>query len=164
MRRWPRLLIKIAGSLLIVVFVGLSAVAGWLYWDRVETQGEAAARAVLPGLAAREIKQLFGYDYQTVERSLAEVYPWLTPDFRQEFENRADAQIIPEVKKREMVVQAEVVGVGVIAAKRDSASVMVYLNRTLSAKAQQPTLDGSRLQVDFKRIRGQWLIAHIAPI
>ena len=68
--RWRRWLVTFAGSLLLTVIVGLSAVGGWFYWDRVETRGEQAARAVLPKLAAKEIPQVFAYDYQTVERSL----------------------------------------------------------------------------------------------
>lgn len=77
--RWRRWLLIVAGYLLAVAFVGLSAVAGWMYWDRVQTRGEQAARAVLPGLAAKEIPEVFAYDYQTVERSLSAAYPLLTP-------------------------------------------------------------------------------------
>jgi Mce-associated membrane protein len=161
---WRRWLIAVAGYLAVVGVVGLSAAAGWFYWDRVETRGEHAARAVLPQLAAREIPQVFGYDYQTVERSLTEVYPWLTPDFRREFQKRVNAQIIPEAKKRELVVQANVVGVGVMSAKRESASVMVYLNQTATDKTRQPIYDGSRLRVDFKKIGEKWLISYITPI
>ncbi|ORW98173.1 mammalian cell entry protein [Mycobacterium szulgai] len=164
MRRLLRGLLRVAGTLLVAAIVGLAAVGGWLYWDRVETRGEAAARAVLPQLAAKEIPQVFAYDYQTVERSLNDAYPLLTPDYRHEFQKSANAQIIPEAKKREVVVQANVVGVGVIAAKRNSASVMVYMNRTVTDKTRQPLYDGSRLRVDFKRIDGKWLIAYITPI
>jgi Mce-associated membrane protein len=164
MRRWLRWLITVAGSLLVAAIVGLSAAGGWFYWDRVETLGEQAARAVLPKLAATEIPAVFAYDYQTVERSLNDVYPLLTPEYRQEFQKSANAQIIPEAKKREVVVQANVVGVGVMAAKRNSATVMVYMNRTVTDKARQPLYDGSRLRVDFKRIGGKWLIAYITPI
>jgi Mce-associated membrane protein len=162
--RWRRRLLAAAGYLLIAVFVGLSAVAGWFYWGRVESRGEAAARAVLPGLAAKEIPAVFAYDYQTVERSLSDAYPMLTPDYRQEFRKSADAQIIPEAKKREVVVQANVVGVGVMNAKRNSASLMVFMNRTVTDKTRQPLYDGSRLRVDFKKIGKQWLIAYITPI
>ncbi len=162
--RWRRWLLAVAGYLLVTVFVGLSAAAGWFYWNRVQTRGEEAARAVLPQLAAKEIPEVFAYDYQTVERSLSEAYPLLTPDYRREFRKSADAQIIPEAKKREVVVQANVVGVGVMSAKRDSASVMVYMNRTVTDKSRQPLYDGSRLRVDFKKIGKQWLIAYITPI
>ncbi|KKC03332.1 mammalian cell entry protein [Mycobacterium nebraskense] len=162
--RWRRWLLVVAGYLLVVVFVGLSAAAGWFYWGRVQTRGEEAARAVLPGLATKEIPEVFAYDYQTVERSLSDAYPLLTPDYRQEFRKSANAQIIPEAKKREVVVQASVVGVGIMSAKRDSASLMVYMNRTVTDKSRQPLYDGSRLRVDYKKIGKQWLIAYITPI
>lgn len=162
--RWRRWLLVVAGYLMIVVFVGLSAAAGWFYWGRVQSRGEEAARAVLPGLATKEIPEVFAYDYQTVERSLSDAYPLLTPDYRQEFRKSANAQIIPEAKKREVVVQANVVGVGVMSAKRESASLMVYMNRTVTDKTRQPLYDGSRLRVDFKKIGKQWLIAYITPI
>jgi Mce-associated membrane protein len=162
--RWRRWLVTFAGSMLLTVIVALAAIGGYFYWDRVETRGEQAARAVLPKLAAKEIPQVFAYDYQTVERSLNEAYPLLTPEYRAEFQKSANAQIITEAKKREVVVQASVVGVGVIAAKRNSASVMVYMNRTVTDKARQPLYDGSRLRVDFKLVGDKWLIAYITPI
>jgi Mce-associated membrane protein len=151
-------------SLLITTFVGLAAAAGWFYWDRVETRGEQAARAALPALAKDEIPRVFAYDFQTVERSLSEAFLLLTPSYRREFERSVNAQIIPEAKKREVVVQASVVGVGVMAAKRDSASVMVYMNRTVTDKSKQPVYDGSRLRVDYQQIGGKWLINFITPI
>src|SRR5258708_32915665 len=149
---WWRWSITGAAYLAVAGIVGLAAAAGWFYWDRVQTRGEQTARAVLPQLTAREVPAVFAYDYQTVERSLAEAYPLLTPDYRQEFQKSANTQIIPEAKKREVVVQANVVVVGVMFAKRDSASVMVYLNRTVTDKSRQPLYDGSRLRVDFKKI------------
>jgi Mce-associated membrane protein len=151
-------------SLLITTFVGLAAAAGWFYWDRVETRGEQAARAALPALAKDEIPRVFAYDFQTVERSLSEAFLLLTPSYRREFERSVNAQIIPEAKKREVVVQANVVGVGVMAAKRNSASVMVYMNRTVTDKSKQPVYDGSRLRVDYQQIGGKWLINFITPI
>jgi len=151
-------------SLLITMFVGLAAAAGWFYWDRVESRGEQAARAALPALAKDEIPRVFAYDFQTVERSLSEAFLLLTPSYRREFERSVNAQIIPEAKKREVVVQANVVGVGVMAARRDSASVMVYMNRTVTDKSKQPVYDGSRLRVDYQQIGGKWLINFITPI
>ncbi|MGH3598397.1 MAG: mammalian cell entry protein [Mycobacterium sp.] len=159
--RW---LIAAVVSLLTTAFVGLAAAGGWFYWDRVQTRGEQSARAVLAPLAAKEIPAVFGYDYQTVERSLTDAYPLLTPGYRQEFEKSATHQIIPEARKREVVVQASVVGVGVMAAQRDSASVMVFMNRTVTDKSRQPVYDGSRLRVDYQRVAGKWLINYITPI
>jgi Mce-associated membrane protein len=161
--RW--LVSGIAG-LMTAAFVGLAAVGGALYWQRVETRGEQAARDELVPLAQKQIPTVFNYDYKTVERSLTDAYNMLTPDYRREFEDRANSDIIPQAREREVVSQANVVGVGVMDAQRNSAAVMVYLNRTMSDKSNrdQPIYDGARLRVEYKRIDGNWLINYITPI
>ncbi len=158
---------KLLGALSVLIavgFVALAGIGGWLYWNRVEINGEQAARAELAPLAAQQIPKVFGYDYQTVERSLNEIYPLLTPNYRHEFEDRANKDIIPQARERQLVSQANTVGVGVLAAKRDSGSVMVYMNRTVTDKSKQPVYDGSRLKVDYVKVNGQWLINYITPI
>ncbi|MGV0641863.1 mammalian cell entry protein [Mycolicibacterium sp. XJ879] len=159
----PRLVGVLCG-LLAVAFVTAAGVGGAMYWNRVELRGEQAARAELAPLAEKQIPQVFGYDYQTVERSLNEVYPMLTPAYRQEFQDRAAKDIIPQARERQLVSQANVVGVGVMKAQRNSASVMVYMNRTITDKAEEPIYDGSRLRVDYQKIDGKWLIEYITPI
>jgi Mce-associated membrane protein len=161
--RW---LVGAIAGLMTAAFVGLAAVGGWLYWQRVETRGEQAARDELGPLAQKQIPAVFNYDYKTVERSLTDAYNMLTPDYRREFEDRANSDIIPQARQREVVSQANVVGVGVMDAHRNSAAVMVYINRTVSDKSSrdQPIYDGARLRVEYKRIDGKWLINYITPI
>ncbi|KMO83813.1 mammalian cell entry protein [Mycolicibacterium chubuense] len=152
------------GVLLALGLVVLGAVGGRLYWSGVELRGEQTARAELAPLAQQQIPKVFGYDYQTVERSLNEIYPLLTPTYRREFEDRATKDIIPQARDRQLVSQANVVGVGVLEAQRNSASVMVYMNRTVTDKSRQPVYDGSRLRVDYQKVDGKWLINYITPI
>jgi Mce-associated membrane protein len=152
------------GVLLALGLIALGAVGGRLYWSGVELRGEQTARAELAPLAQQQIPKVFGYDYQTVERSLGEIYPLLTPDYRREFEDRATKDIIPQARDRQLVSQANVVGVGVLEAQRNSASVMVYMNRTVTDKSRQPVYDGSRLRVDYQKVDGKWLINYITPI
>jgi hypothetical protein len=109
-------------------------------------RGAQLTRAEVAPLGADQIPKVFGYDYQTVERSLTDAYTLLTPDFRQEFEDRATKDIIPQARDRQVVSQANVVGVGVLTAQRNSASVLVYMNRTVTDKSRQPVYDGSRLR------------------
>ncbi|KUI41351.1 mammalian cell entry protein [Mycobacterium sp. IS-1590] len=161
---WTARIVGALSVLLAVAFVAAAGAGGWLYWNRVEQRGELAARAELAPLAERQIPKVFGYDYQTVERTLNEVYPMLTPDYRQEFRDRADKDIIPQARERQLVSQAHVVGVGVLDAHRESASVMVYLNRTVTDKSKEPVYDGSRLRVDYQKVDGKWLIQYITPI
>jgi Mce-associated membrane protein len=49
-------------------------------------------------------------------------------------------------------------------AKRNSGSVMVFMNRTVTDKSKQPIYEGSRLRVDYQRLDGKWLINYIQPI
>ena len=164
MRGWATKLVALVAVLIAIGFVGLAGVGGWLYWNRTELRSEQATRAELAPLAAKQIPEVFGYDYQTVERSLNNVYPLLTPDYRREFEDRATKDIIPQARERQVVSQANVVGVGVLAAQRNSASVMVFMNRTVTDKSRQPVYDGSRLRVDYRKVDGKWLINYITPI
>ncbi|OBI70928.1 mammalian cell entry protein [Mycobacterium sp. E740] len=161
---WTARLVGALSALLAALFVGSAAVGGALYWNRVEQRGEQAARTELGPLAAQQIPKVFGYDYQTVERTLNEVYPMLTPSYRQEFRDRAAKDIIPQARDRQLVSQAHVVGVGVLTAQRESGSVMVFLNRTVTDKSKEPVYDGSRLRVDYQKVDGKWLIQYITPI
>ncbi|MGE0217817.1 mammalian cell entry protein [Mycolicibacterium sp.] len=158
-RLWGALSVLLAAGV-----VALAAVGGWSYWDGVQIHGQQSTREELAPLAAEQIPRVFGYDYQTVEGSLSTVYPLLTPEYRSEFQDRATKDIIPQARDRQLVSQANVVGVGVLDAQRNSGSVMVYLNRTVTDKSRQPVYDGSRLRVDYQKIDGKWLIDYITPI
>ena len=164
MRRWTAWLSASLSVLVVAGIVALGAVSAGLYWDRVQTKAQQSTRAELLPLAADQIPKVFGYDYQTVEGSLTDAYGLLTPDYRSEFEARATEQIIPEARERQVVSQAHVVGVGLLEAQRDSGSVMVYMNRTVTDKSEQPVYDGSRLKVDYQKVDGKWLISYITPI
>ncbi|MGU3652251.1 mammalian cell entry protein [Mycolicibacterium sp. A43C] len=157
-------LIQAVSVLFALGLVALAAVAGGLYWDRVQTRAAQAAEAELPALAVQQIPRVFGYDFQTVERSLSEAATLLTPDYRREFEDRAAKDIIPQARERQVVSQAHAVGAGMLSAQRDSASVLVFMNRTVTDKSKESVYDGSRLKVDYQKVDGRWLISYITPI
>ncbi|HNM86563.1 MAG TPA: mammalian cell entry protein, partial [Mycobacterium sp.] len=82
--------------------IGLGGVVGGLYWKRAETIASQQTRGELQRLAAEQIPKIFGFDYQTVERSLTEAYGLLTPNYRREFEDRSNKDIIPQARERQM--------------------------------------------------------------
>ena len=175
MGRWTTRVVVLVGVVLAFGFVALGGVGGDLVWTRAQLNAQEATRIALGpceggmappacGLAAEQIPLVFGYDFQTVERSLTDAYNLLTPDYRREFEERASKDIIPQARERQVISQANVVGSGVLEARRDSASVLVFMNRTVTDKSKQPVYDGSRLRVDYEKIDGQWKIKFITPI
>jgi Mce-associated membrane protein len=161
MRRW---LLTALTAVMVTGIIALAALGGALYWDRTAARAEQTTREAIVALAADQIPRVFGYDYQTVERSLTEAANLLTPTYRREFEDRVNKDIIPQARSRQIVSQANIVGVGVLEAKRDSGSVMVYMNRTITDKSRESVYDGSRLKVDYQKVDGNWLIGYITPI
>jgi Mce-associated membrane protein len=157
-------LVALVAVLFAVVAVALAGAGGYLYWDRVQTRAEKQTRDTLPQLAIEQIPVIFGYDYQTVERSLDAAELLLTADYKAEFEDTAAKRIIPEARERQLVTQANVVGAGMLDAGRNSGSVLVFLNRTVTDKSKQPVYDGSRVRVDYVKVLGQWKIDKITPI
>jgi Mce-associated membrane protein len=69
--------------------------------------------------------------------------------------------VIPQARDRQVISQVNVVGTGMLASQRDSGSVMVFMNRTVTDKSKTPVYDGSRLRVDYEKIDGKWLINDI---
>lgn len=164
MGRWTTRLVVFVGAVLALGFVVLSGAGGYLYWNRMQADAERQTAAELAPLAQQQIPLVFGYDYQTVEGSLNQAALLLTPDYRREFDERATKDIIPQARERQVVSQANVVGVGVLDAQRNSGSVLVFMNRTVTDKSKQPVYDGSRLRVDYEKVDGQWKIQYITPI
>lgn len=160
MKRLPQL----AATLLAVAFVAVSAVGGWLYWDRVQQRGSDIARTELLELAPQQVTQFFGYDYQTVQTSLTDAYEFLTPEYQVVFEEEANKTIIPEARERQVVATANVVGVGVLTAQRNSATLLIFLNQTVTDSSREPMYQGSRVEVEYQRVDGTWLINFIRPV
>jgi Mce-associated membrane protein len=161
MGRWTTRLAVAFGILFAAALVALAGVGGYLYWNRVEIRAEQQASQELPPLAAQQIPLILGFDYQTVERSRTEVYTLMTPDFRRQYEDDTTKNVIPQARDRQVVSQVNVVGTGMLSAQRDSASVLVFMNRTVTDKSKTPVYDGSRLRVDYQKIDGKWLIKDI---
>ena len=164
MSRWTTRLLALVGVLAAVGAIALAAGSGSLYWQHVESAAAKRTSETLPALATEQIPLIFGYDYQTVERSLDAAARLLTQDYEREFNDRAAKDSIPQARERQLVSQANVVGAGMLDAQRDSGSVMVFMNRTVTDKSKQPVYDGSRLRVDYQKERGEWKIKYITPI
>ncbi|MGB8406544.1 MAG: mammalian cell entry protein [Mycobacterium sp.] len=157
-------LLVLLGALLGAAVVVLGACGGAAYWTHAELTAQQQTSATLPDLAKEEIPRIFGFDYQSIERSRVEAYELMTPSFRKQYEEDTANKIVPEARKHHVVSQASVVGVGMLDSQRDSGSVLVYLNQTFTNESKQPMYQGSRLRVDFVKVGNNWLINQMTPI
>ena len=107
---------------------------------------------------------IFGYDYQTVERSLTEVTA-ADPGLPRGVRGRATKDIIPQARERQVISQANVVGVGVLDAQRDSGfgdGVHEPHGHRQVQAAASTTAAGCASTT--RRSTAQWLIKYITPI
>ena len=164
MGRWTTRLIVLVGAVLAVGVVALGGLGGYLYWTNSTEKTEAQVRNELPSLAIQQIPVILGFDYQTILATREQAYAMLTPDFKREYETDTTNNVVPQARAREVISQVNVVGAGTLDARRNSGSVMVFMNRTITDKSKQPLYDGSRLRVDYQRVDGDWRISDITPI
>lgn len=159
----------VTGTVLAVIagIIGIGALIGWQYWNRAQTTASENTRSVLAPLAAEQIPKIFGFEYKSVEQTSIEAYALLTPNYRHEFEDRSVKDIIPQARARELISQVNVVGSGVIEAQRNSGSVLVFMNRTITDKTtpeRKPVYEGARIRVDYQKVDGKWLINYVQPV
>ena len=128
-----------AGVLVVAVaLVVLAGFAGAGYYNLSTAEAAQLSRTQLRQLAFDAVPKVFGFDYQTVEASMTEAEGLLTPAYRTEFAERAKTDIIPAARERRLVTQVTVTGAGVLDAHRDTGSVLVFMNRTVTDKRMAP--------------------------
>jgi len=165
MSRLATVLSALCGAVLAAAMVVLGAFGGAAYWRHVELTAEQQTAATLPEMAKDAVPKILGYDYQNVERSSVEALTLMTPEFRKRYqEMTAKNHIFENARERQVISQVDVVGVGMMASGRDSGSVLTFVNRIINDKSKQPTYEGSRLKVQYRRIGDRWLIDEMTPI
>lgn len=163
MRRllWPA---WVAG--LILAVAASVGIGGWLMVSKSRSAGVADGplqRSAVLDVARAGIPKIFAYDYRTVEQQLTAATDLMTPAYRAEF-TKNSPQIVTEAKRRQTVVQADIVGAAVESLDVGSGQLLVFMNRTVVDGPQAPVYEGSRLRVIMQFTDDKWLIAHITPV
>ena len=154
--RWRRGCSPSPVSLLAAAFVGLSAAGGWFYWERVRDPrravGARGAAAVGRQGDPRGVRLRLPDRRAQPGRRVPVADAGLSPGVREERQRRRSSRRPRSARSscRPMSSAWES-----WRRKRNSASVMVYMNRTVTDKSRQPLYDGSRLRVDLQADRRQ---------
>jgi Mce-associated membrane protein len=119
-----------------------------------------AQRAAVQQVASTDVERIFTFTPESIDANNAAVQELMTESFGREFKQKApDATKLAGGSAR-----AKVVGTAVLAVSEPKASVLVFMNRTVSYPDKEPIYDGSRIKVDFERVDGKWLIGAITPV
>lgn len=161
-----------AGALAAVLVLALVAVlvAGALVIRSQRTDGVApdgqitseASRALLLDQASRLTSQVLSYSAKSFDADAARAGRLMTPGMRTRYLHTLSG-VRKGVKKRGLVLKAEVRAASIVSATRDSADVLEFVNQTTTAKGvDRQQLDQNRVVVTLTRgSDGAWLIAQL---
>lgn len=155
-------LILAGTGLLLIITLVIGSWVGYGYWQ--DRQVDSARDDALV-VARRATEGMFGYNFKSIDDQMAKVTEDMTPDFKQDWKKVTDTVLAPGAKDKELVVQATVVGSGVIEADADHVEVMIFLNQKSTGKdPAKGTVDASRLRVKLDKDGDRWLVADVDPI
>ncbi|MDT4925013.1 MAG: Mce-associated rane protein [Pseudonocardiales bacterium] len=158
-----------AVSAVLVVIVVLGAV--YLFQvrdDRASAQRElaglrsaATTRATVVAVATTYAVDFGSYDYRHLDADFKKVASHLTPSFAANYTKSSDG-LKPTIVQYQGKSTARVQGVGVSSATTSSATVIVFLDQTVTtSQSTTPRVDRNRLQMKLVRRNGTWLIENL---
>jgi Mce-associated membrane protein len=145
-----------------IVLMAALAVAGVLAARHHERQQAAGARNEAAAAARQAILNFTEIDPKALDAGLDRVTAGATGDFKAEY-SRDRATLRKAYADNKLQARGEVLDSGVVAADRDSATVLLAVDQTVRrGAAGQPQLRHYRIQVEMARERGRWLVASLA--
>ena len=117
-------------------------------------------RGAVEEVVSTGVERIFAFTPETFESNKASVQDLMTAEYRAEFAEKAPGTDVLGSRS----VEAKVVGTAIVTLDESSATVLAFLNRTVTEPGKEPVYDGSRLDVGLKRVDGEWLIDGITPV
>lgn len=164
----PGTALRASGRALIAIVTTIVVLAGllaWLLFSTIFAQGAEDAREDAAFAAAAQVKSMFSFDHGTVRDEMAKALDGTTGDFRQQFEDEVNNNVIPNAESNESVVTATVISQGTVDSTRNSATVLVFVNQIMNANTgPKSTFTPSRLLVDMAKVDGVWKVSGLGAI
>lgn len=153
---WRRLALAVALAL-------AAAAAGSSTWGAHRAQQLEDARYEALIAAQTRIPVLLSYQNSRLDDDLARAIEQTTGSFRDDYSKVLQGVVAPTAKERGISTQAEVTAAGVVSAKIERATILVFLTQTTTARGQRPTVSGSRVEVLMEPDGADWKIAGLQP-
>ncbi|MEO6204899.1 MAG: hypothetical protein ABIO67_05895 [Mycobacteriales bacterium] len=159
-RRWGRLRLPVIALVLVTLAVGVATAFVWLD-VREKQQTEGARRTGLE--ASRDAaRELFSYDYRTLDKDFSAGRALTTGAFRTDYEKTTTKVVADVAKRYKAVVTANVINAGVVRASPNEVVTIVYVNQvTTSTQVTGEKVDLSRVRMTVVRSGGRWLVTKV---
>lgn len=146
------------GALTLVVAGAAAVVAATIPSDQSLEDASAAARSA----AERAIVPVLSYDAAHLDQSQAAARPYLTGDYRKEYDKLFDGAIAENAPATGTVLKATVLRSGIARADEHRARVFLLVDQTRTNKAsKRPVVYQNWVTVTMENVDGEWLIADL---
>lgn len=115
----------------------------------------------------REVAGLmFTYSPATVRANVEKVKPMLTGNAAKQFDQvLTDDQMVYVVDKNNVTSKISIADAGVVQAHKDSATILLFLDQTVSRKGATATsVVPSRIEMEVTRHQGTWKVSELSLI
>lgn len=156
-------------TVLLLVLCLLAATAlGALLLERRNDQAVERARLQAVSAARAAAGDILGYDYRSVEASIARARASTTGAFRKEYDDTAKT-LLPQSKQLKAIVQATVGSSAVMSATKNRVVVLLFVDQATvkqvpGEKTPTTRIDQSRVRVTMTRVGGRWLVSELAAL
>lgn len=162
-----RLRYLIAALTVIVVIAGIGTV-GFLGWRYADLRGLENARTAALEAAEEYAVTMFGYNAENVADHVAQSRQVLVGTAATEYDEIvSESNLIDEVRTQQVVSDAAIQEAGVVTNTRDSATVLLFINLSVTrgtGERELTRLDPSRVTYDMVRRDGRWVIEQVEAI
>lgn len=142
----------------------LVASAVWLFWDAHSRRSADRAGVAAMQAARDSIVAMLSYRSATVEKDLDAARDGLTGRFLDDYTQLIKTVVIPDAKQRSLSAAAKVPSTAVVSADQDRVVVLAYVDQTMTAGSEKPTVTASTVRVTMEKIDGRWLVAAFEQI
>ncbi|MDP9182722.1 MAG: hypothetical protein M3P04_08115 [Actinomycetota bacterium] len=159
--RTTALALAVLAGVLAATSVGLGVTVASHLRDR---DALAGARESALAAARQQIVNLDSLSHTTIDADLKRVIEGATGTFKDQF-TRAQGDLKSLVVQRKSVSTGTVLYSGVVRADKDTASVLVAVDRTVKDSSDSTgAVAHDRWRVDLERHGGRWLVADLQPV
>ena len=147
---------------LAVLTLVVAGAAGYLWAQVPSDQSVEDATGAAQAAAERAVVPILSYDAKDIEESKAAAQPYLTGDYRKEYDKLFDGIIAQNAPSTGTVLQAELVRSSVVRANDDRVQVFLLVDQTrTNKKFTEPQVYKNWVTVTMERVDGDWLVANM---
>jgi Mce-associated membrane protein len=107
---------------------------------------------------------MLSYQPDTVEAQLNGSLSLLTGEFRESYDSLIHDVVIPGAREKRITAIAAIPAASVVSLSRDRATLLVFINQTVTVGTAEPSDTASSVRMGMQKIDGKWLVAEFEPV